>query len=112
MKAIMLTAADTNSNALALDNLLVQLTNQPPAPVIYGTDFTVNPSNHIPSLTVRGTLLGVQYRLEYTDNPASGIWTSVTPPRPAGWVPGGGDLILTDPGAPGRPHRFYRVEAQ
>ena len=112
MKAIMLTAANTNSNALALDNALVQLTNQPPAPVIYGTDFTVNPTNHIPSLTVWGTLPGVQYRLVYTENPASGTWTPVTPPLPAGWVPGGGDLILTDPGAPGTPRRCYRVEAR
>jgi hypothetical protein len=112
MKAIMLTAASTNSSALALDNVLVQLTDQPPAPVIYGTDFTVDPTNHLPSLRVWGTLLGVQYRLVYTDNPASGIWTPVTPPLPAGWVPGGGDLILTDPGAPGTPRRFYRVEAR
>jgi hypothetical protein len=63
MKAIMLTAASTNSNALALDNVLVQITNQPPAPVIYGTDFTVDPTNHIPSLTVWGTLPGIKYRL-------------------------------------------------
>ncbi len=112
LKAIMLTAASTNSNALALDNVLVQLANQPPAPVIYGSDFTVNPTNRIPSLTVWSTLIGVQYRLAYTEDPASGNWTPVTPPSPAGWVPGGGDLVLTDPGAPASPHRFYRVEAR
>ena len=63
MKAIMLTAADTNSNALALDNVMVQLIAQPPAPVIYGSDFTVNPTNHVPSLTVWDTLAGLEYRL-------------------------------------------------
>ena len=112
MKAIMLTAADTNSNALALDNLNVMLTNVPPAPVIYGSDFAVNPTTGIPSLTVWSTIAGVQYRLVYTEDPASGLSNPVTPPLPAGWVPGGGDLILTDPGAPGKPHRFYRVEAR
>jgi hypothetical protein len=112
MKAIMLTAADTNSNALALDDLNVMLTNVPPAPVIFGDDFTVNPTNHIPALTVWSTLAGVHYRLVYTEDPASGLWNPVTPPLPAGWVPGGGDLVLTDLGAPGKPHRFYRVEAK
>lgn len=111
MKAIMLTAASTNSNGLALDNLLVQLTNQPPAPVIYRNDFALNPTNQVASLTVWGTIPGVQYRLVYTEDLASGIWTPATPPLPAGWVAGGGDLTLTDPGAPGRPRRFYRVEA-
>ncbi len=47
--------------------------------------------------------MGVEYRLVYTEAAASGIWTPVTPPLPAGWVPGGGDLTLTDPGAPGNP---------
>jgi hypothetical protein len=112
MKAIMLNAASTNSNALALDNVLVQSTDQPPAPVIYGSDFSVNPTNQIPTLTVWSTLPGVQYRLVYSENLASGVWNPVTPPPPTGWVPGGADLILTDPAAPGRSHRFYRVEAQ
>ena len=112
MKAIMLTAADTNSNALALDNVNVMLTNLPPAPVIYGSDFSVNPATGIASLTVLGTLTGVQYRLVYSEDPASGLWAPVTPPLPAGWVPGGGDLTLTDPGSPGKPRRFYRVEAR
>ncbi len=112
MKAIMLSAASTNSNALALDNVMVQLTNRPPAPVIYGSDFTVNPATGVPSLTAWSTLSGVEYRLVYSEDLSSGIWSPVTPPQPDGWVPGGGDLILTDPGAPGRPHRFYRLEAR
>lgn len=112
MKAIMLTAPSTNSNALALDNVSVQLTNRPPAPVIFGSDFSVNPTNHVPALTVWGTLPGAEYRLVYTEDLASGLWSPVTPPLPAGWVPGGGDLIFTDPGASGRAGRFYRVEAR
>ncbi|HEY5913022.1 MAG TPA: hypothetical protein VJA21_20725 [Verrucomicrobiae bacterium] len=112
LKAIMLTAADTNSNALALDNVMVQLTNQPPAPVIYGEDFSFNPTNQAASLRVWGTLSGAEYRLVYAEDLASTTWSPVTPPLPDGWVPGGGDLMLTDPGAPGRPHRFYRVEAR
>lgn len=98
--------------AIALDNLMVQLTNRPPAPVIYGSDFSVNPTNHIDSLTVWETLAGVQYRLVFIENLDSGIWTPVTPPLPGGWVSGGGPLTFTDSGAAGRPQRFYRVEAQ
>jgi hypothetical protein len=98
--------------AIALDNLIVQLTNRPPAPVIYGSDFSVNPSNHVPSLTVWDTLSGSQYRMVYTEDLVSGIWHPVTPPGPDGWVSGGGPLTFTDPGAGGRPHRFYRVEAK
>ncbi len=112
LKAVMAPVATTNSNALALDNLNVMLTNVPPAPVIYGTDFSVSPATGIPALTVWSTLAGVQYRLVYSEDLASGVWNPVTPPLPAGWVPGGGDLTLTDPTAPGKQHRFYRVEAQ
>lgn len=111
MKAIM-PANGTNSNALALDNVMVQLTSQPPAPVIYPGDFSVNPTNHIPSLTVWDTLPGVQYRLVYSENLATNVWTPVTPPLPAGWVPGGGPLAFSDSNAPGRPQRFYCVQAQ
>jgi hypothetical protein len=110
MKAIMLNAARTNSNALALDNVLVQISAQPPAPVIYGSDFTINPTNHIPSLTVWDTLAGLQYRLVYSENLAANAWAPVTPPLPSGWVAGGGPLTFTDPGAPATPCRFYRVE--
>ncbi len=112
MKAIMLSAADTNSNALALDNVRVQLTNRPPAPVIYPADFTVDPASHIPSLVVWDTLPGVKYRLVYSEDLASGLWSAVTPPLPDGWVEGGGALTLRDLGAPGNPRRFHRVEAQ
>lgn len=69
-------------------------------------------ANHIPSFTVWDTLPGVQYRMVYTENPAAGTWTAVTPPPPAGGVSGVGPLILTDTNAPARAHRFYRVEAQ
>ena len=98
--------------AIALDTLMVQLTNRPPAPVIYGSDFSVNPTNHIASLTAWETLAGVQYRLVFTENLAGGVWTPVTPPLPGGWVSGGGALTFTDSGATGSPQRFYRVEAQ
>jgi hypothetical protein len=112
MKAIMLTAISTNSNALALDNLNVQLTSQPPAPVIYGSDFSLNPATGIPSLTVWNTIAGVQYRLVYSENLTANVWSPVTPPLPDGWQAGGGMLVFTDPGAAGKSHRFYRVEAQ
>jgi hypothetical protein len=78
--------------------------------VIFGTDFSVNPTNQIPSLTVWDTLAGLQYRLVYCENLATNTWTPVTPPLPSGWVAGGGPLTFTDPGAPGSPRRYYRVE--
>jgi len=112
MKAIMLTAADTNSNALALDNVMVQLTNRPPAPIISASDFSINPTNQVPSLTVWDTLPGLQYRLVYSENFTANIWTPVPPPVPSGWVAGGGSLTFADLDAPGRPRRFYRVEVQ
>ena len=110
MKAVVRPVATTNSNALALDNLNVMLTHVPLAPVIYGTDFSVNPTNHIPSLTVWDTLAGLEYRLVYSENLATNTWTPVTPPLPSGWVAGGSPLTFTDPGAPGTPRRYYRVE--
>ena len=97
---------------IALDNVSVQLTHQPPAPVISAADFGVNPTNGVPALTVWSTLAGLQYRLVYSENLAANSWTPVTPPLPAGWVPGGGALTFSDPGAPGRTSRFYRVEVQ
>ena len=108
MKAIMLNAASTNSNALALDNVTIQLTQRPPAPVIYGSDLSLDPVTGIPSLIVWSTLAGVQYRLVYSEDIASNLWNPVTP----GWVSGGGDLTLADTSAAGRPQRFYRVEAR
>jgi hypothetical protein len=105
-------AADPNLQAIALDNLLVQLTNRPPAPIMYGSDFSVNPTNQVASLTVWDTLLGCQYRLVYTENLASSLWAPVAPPLPDGWVAGGGPLTFTDTGSSGKPRRFYRVEAR
>ncbi len=110
MKAIMLTAADTNSNALALDNVVVQLTKLPPAPVISAADFSIDPSNQVSSITVWDTLPGLQYRLVFSEDLTLNSWTPVTPPLPAGWVDGGGTLKFTDSGAPGHPCRFYCVE--
>ncbi len=107
MKAIMFNAANTNSNALALDNVMVQLTNRPPTPAIYSADFILDPATRIPSLTIWGTLTGVRYRLVYAEDLYSGVWNPVS----AGWESGAG-ITLTDPGAPGKPQRFYRVEAQ
>ena len=78
--------------------------------MIYGSDFSVNPTNHIPSLTVWDTLAGLEYRLVYSENLATSFWTPVTPPLPSGWVAGGGTLTFTDLGAPGSSRRFYRVE--
>jgi hypothetical protein len=98
--------------ALALDNVNVMLTNLQPAPVIYGTDFGLDPATHVPSLTVYDTLPGCQYRMVYTESLAAPIWSPVTPPLPAGWISGGGTLSFTDPGAIGRPSRFYRVEVR
>jgi hypothetical protein len=112
MRATIANSANTNDNALALDNLNVMLTNTPPAPVIYGSDFSLNPASGIPSLTVWDTIPGCQYRLVYSENLASATWYPVTPPLPDGWQAGGGMLVFTDPGAVGKPHRFYRVEAR
>jgi len=111
MKAIM-PANGTNSNALALDNVIVQLTNLPPAPMIYGDDFSFNPATGTASLTVWDTLAGVQYRLLYSENLATTNWAAVTPPLPTGWVDGGGVLTFSDTNASGKSQRFYRVEAR
>ena len=105
-------SVDPNLQAIALDNLTVQLTNVPPAPAIYGSDFSVNPATGIPSLAVYDTIAGCQYRLVYKEDMAAPGWTPVTLPLPEGWQPGGGLITLSDPGAVGRPHRFYRVEVK
>ena len=105
-------AADPTLQAIALDNLSVQLTNRPPAPVIYGSDFSVNPTNHVSSLTVWDTLGVCQYRLVYSENLATNSWTPVTPLLPGGWISGGGTLTFTDTNALGHARRFYRVEAK
>jgi hypothetical protein len=110
MKAVMAPVATTNSNALALDNLHVMLTNVPPAPLIYGTDFSLDSITKVPSLTVYDTIAGCQYRLVYSETLASPTWNPVIPG--GGWQPGGGTLTLTDPGAPGQPHRYYCVQVR
>ena len=112
VKCRMANSFPTNFQALALDNLAVQLTNRPPAPVIYGGDFSINPATGVTSLTVWDTRAGVNYRLVYSENLASGVWTPVTPPLPSGWVSGGGPITFPDANASGKPRRFCRVEAQ
>ena len=104
--------ADPNIQALALDNLKVMLTNHPPPPVIYAQDFVLDPATGIPSLAVWDTIAGCQYRLVYSETLTSATWTAVTPQLPEGWQSGGGVIRLTDPDAPGRPQRFYRVEVR
>ncbi len=104
-------SSPTNLQALALDSLNVMLTNSPPAPVISGSDFSVDPVTRIPTLAVNDTIAGCQYRMVYTESLTAPVWSPVTPPLPDGWQAGGGTLTFTDPGAVGRPQRFYRVEA-
>lgn len=102
----------TNLQALALDNLKVQLTNVPPAPVIWGSDFSLAPATGVASLTVYDTIAGSQYRMVYTETLTPPAWVPVLPPLPDGWTNGGGTLTFMDPSAPGKPHRWYRVEAR
>ncbi len=112
MKATIATALDTNSNALALDNLNVMLTNVPPAPVIYESDFGLNPNSRLPSLTVYDTIPGCQYRMVYTESLPAPVWNPVNPPPSVDWQAGGGILTFADTAAPGAPQRFYRVEVR
>ncbi len=95
--------------AIALDNLNVMLTNVPPSPVIWASDFAVDPATKTPSLPVYDTIPGCQYRMVYTEDLASGIWTPVTMP---GWQPGGGPITFTDRSTTGMTRRFYRVEVR
>ncbi len=112
VKCLIANSSPPDYQAIALDNVSVQLTNLPPAPIISAADFSVDPANGIPSLTVWDTLPGLQYRLVYSESFVANTWTPVTPPLPSGWVPGGGVLGFTDSGAPGRPCRYYRVEVR
>jgi len=110
VKCTIASSFDPNVQDLALDDLSVMLTNSPPAPTIYGSDFAIDPATHIPSLAVYGTLVGCQYRMVYTESLAASVWNPVMPS--GGWQAGGGTLSFTDPGAPGRSLRFYRVETR
>ena len=112
VKCLVAGGSPPDTQAIALDNVRVQLTNLPPAPPISAYDFSVDLTNQVPSLTVWDTLAGLQYRLVYSENLGQNSWTPVTPPLPSGWVDGGGMLVFTDPGAPGRANRFYRVEVR
>lgn len=112
LKATIANAANTNDNALALDNLSVMLTNRPPAPVILGSDYSFDLPSKVSTLTVWDTIPGCRYRLVYTEDLAATSWKAVTPPMPGGWVSGGGQITFTDTNAPGTTGRFYRIEAQ
>ena len=105
-------SGDPTLQAIALDTLQVMLTNVPPTPAIYGSDLNFDRATGIPTLTVYDTRAGFQYRMIYTEALQPVAWNPVTPPPPAGWVDGGGTLTFTDPGAAGKPHRFYRVEVR
>ena len=108
MKATSSNSANTNDNALALDNVKVMLANLPPAPVIYGNDFSVDLTTGVPSLTVWDTIPGCEYRLVYKEDLAAPTWNS----SPNGWQAGGGILTFSDSTSPGKPRRFYCVEAR
>ena len=112
VRATIPSSGDPTLQALALDNLTVMLTNLPPLPVIYGSDFGVDPATGAASLTVYDTIPGCQYRLVYTESLPVPVWNPVTPPAPDGWTAGGGTLVFVDAGAVGRPQRFYRVEVR
>jgi hypothetical protein len=104
--------ADPNVQALALDNLYVQLTtNLPPAPVISGSDLIVDGANGVATLTVYDTIAGCQYRMLFTETLTSPVWTPVGAALPDGWKPGGGTLTFTDTSATGKTRRFYLVQA-
>jgi hypothetical protein len=105
-------SSPTNLQELALDNLNVMLNNTPPAPVIFESDFSVNPATGAPSLAVYDTIAGCQYRMVYSESMTTSSWTPVTPPLPDGWQTGGGMLTFIDPGAAGRSQRFYRVQVR
>ncbi len=107
VRSTIASSGDPTLQALALDNLQVMLTNLPPAPVIYGSDFSVNASA-IPSLTVYDTIAGCEYRLVYSEDLALSTWSPVSD----AWSTGGGTLTLRDGSAPGRPQRFYRVQVR
>jgi hypothetical protein len=112
MKATSTASGDTNLNALALDNVSAMLTNIPPAPAIFGGDFSLASGTREPSLTVWDTIPGCLYRMIFTEQFVAPLWLPVTPPSPGGWKTGGGTLTFTDLGAPPRPQRFYRVEVR
>jgi hypothetical protein len=96
--------------ALALDNLQVMLANVPPAPALFGSDASVDPATRVPTFTVFGTIPGCQYRLVYAETLVAPIWNPVATPPPDGWKDGGGTTTFSDPDAPAKPHRFYRVQ--
>lgn len=105
-------SGDPTLQAIALDTLQVMLTNLPPAPLIFGSDFSFDRATGVPTLTVYDTIAGCQYRMVYAEALPAPAWNPVTPPLPGGWQAGGGTLTFTDPGAGGHPRRFYRVEVR
>ncbi len=108
VRSTIASSGDPTLQAVALDDLNVMLTNRPPAPVIYGSDFSVEPGTGISSLNVYDTIPGCEYQLIYTENLAAPAWNAVS----STWTPGGGALKLSDPAASGNPRRFYRVQVR
>jgi hypothetical protein len=87
----------------------------PAAPVV--SAIAVDPGTGVPSFTV-DTVSGHQYRLLYTEDLSAKpvVWTAVVSapdnPGPSGWssMAFGVPIVISDPGAPGRPQRFYRAQ--
>jgi hypothetical protein len=52
-----------------------------------------------------GTVLGMNYRVEYTSDLVTGVWQVLSNNIPGS----GGILQIVDPGAIAQPQRFYRV---
>jgi hypothetical protein len=105
-------SASPNLQALALGNLKVMLTNVPPAPAIYGSDFSVDPVTLVPSLAVSDTIPGCHHRLVYTESLLAPTWYPVATPPLDGWKTGGGMLTFNDPNVAGKAHRYYRVQVR
>ena len=112
VRATISSSGDPTLQAIALDSLNVMLTNRPPAPAIYSSDFSLSPGSGAATLTVYDTVPGCQYRMVYAEALPAPSWTAVTPPLPDGWVAGGGTLTFADSTASGHPRRFYRVEVR
>ena len=79
----------------------------------------LDPGTGVPSFTVQ-TVSGYQYRMLYTEDLGAKpvVWSAVVSapdnPGPSGWsaVQFGSPIVITDPGAPGRPQRFYRAQVR
>jgi hypothetical protein len=112
LRATVANSGDPTLQALALDNVVVMLTNVPPAPVIYGSDFHIDKTTGIPTLSVYDTIAGCEYRMVFTDALTTPAWNPVTPPLPDGWQTAGGTLTFRDTNTVGKTRCFYRIEVR